>query len=87
MKNTEREERIRSEFDYIIRNAKNDRQNIRYWLEKLPTSEDYDVTLHDYMTPLESAIRKGDDEYVEILVDELVDYYMVNWEEYGERFY
>lgn len=50
-------------------------------VRKLPMVEDYDE-VHNYMSILEQDIRNQDREYFDFNVDELVDFYYINQEDY-----
>ena len=53
-----------------------------YWLEKLPMEEDYDEAVHDIIDELEYAIRHNDKEYFECNVNDLIEHYYINQEDY-----
>lgn len=57
-------------------------QAISYWLEKLPMIEDYDEEVHNYISILEQDIRNQDREYFDFNIEELVDFYYINQEDY-----
>lgn len=53
-----------------------------YWLEKLPMIEEYDEAVEDYMSLLKHNIRHKDREMFDINIDDLVEHYYLNQEEY-----
>ena len=53
-----------------------------YWLEKLPMVEEYDEAVEDYMSLLKHNIRHKDREMFDINIDDLVEHYYLNQEEY-----
>ena len=53
-----------------------------YWLEKLPMIKEYDETVHDFIGLLEYNIRHKDREMFDINIDDLVEHYYINQEEY-----
>ena len=53
-----------------------------YWLEKLPMVEEYDEAVEDYMSLLKHNIRHKDREMFDITIDDLVEHYYLNQEEY-----
>lgn len=57
-------------------------QEISYWLEKLPMIEESDEVVHDYMSMLEHDIRHQDRDSFDFNVDELVEHYFINQEQY-----
>lgn len=61
---------------------KSKNQEISYWLEKLPMVEEYDEDVHNYMSMLKYDIRKQDKESFDFNVNELVDFYYINQENY-----
>ncbi len=61
---------------------KSKNQEISYWLEKLPMVEEYDEDVHNYMSMLKYDIRKQDRESFDFNVNELVDFYYINQENY-----
>ncbi len=61
---------------------KSKNQEISYWLEKLPMVEEYDEDVHNYMSMLKYDIRKQDRESFDFNVNELVDFYSINQENY-----
>lgn len=53
-----------------------------YWLEKLPMIEEYDEVVEEYLTLLKYNIRHKDREMFDINIDDLVEHYYLNQEEY-----
>ena len=53
-----------------------------YWLEKLPIIEEYDEAVEDYMSLLKHNIQHKDREMFDINIDDLVEHYYLNQEEY-----
>lgn len=76
-------EEIRSKLDYVLSNAWESRNSIR--LEHLPYSvnSDYDTDVHTYIGLLRSAIRKNDKESFHLTIDELIEHYYINQENYN----
>ena len=73
-------EEIREKLDYVLSNAWESRNLIR--LENLPYSGDYDADVHTYINLLRSAIRKNDKETFNLTIDELIEHYYINQENY-----
>lgn len=68
--------------NYIIKDLVNyaieEPSSSRYWLEKLPTTGEWDFTVEKIVTPLEVAIRKQDYESIQFYIDELTEHYYAN---------
>ena len=73
-------EEIREKLDYVLSNAWESRNPIR--LENLPYIGDYDADVHMYINLLRSAIRKNDKETFDLTIDELIEHYYINQENY-----
>lgn len=80
------EEKVKHDINYIVRLAKENKANIRYRLEKLPMNDDYDTAVHEYISSIENYIRNNKDDYLEMVIDDLIDYYVVNQEYYEDKF-
>ena len=75
-------EEIRESIILVIEKAFNNKNEASYWLEKLPMVEDYDEEVHNYMSMLEHDIRHQNRESFDFNVDELVEHYFINQEQY-----
>ncbi len=75
-------EEIRKSIILDLEKAYENKNEASYWLEKLPMVEEYDFGVHDYISLLENNIRHQDREYFDFNIDELVDFYYINQEEY-----
>ena len=53
-----------------------------YWLEKLPMIEEYDEEVNNFISLLKHNIRHKDREMFDINIDDLVEHYYLNQEEY-----
>ena len=73
-------EEIRRKLDYVLSNAWESRNSIR--LENLPYSGDYDTDVHTYINLLRSAIRRNDKESFDLTIDDLIEHYYINQENY-----
>ena len=58
------------------------KNEMSYWLEKLPMVKEWDEEVHNYITQLKNDIRHQDRESFDFYVDELVDVYFNNQENY-----
>lgn len=74
-------EKIGEKLNYVLSNAWESRNPIR--LENLPYSGDYDTDVHTYINLLRSAIRKNDKETFDLTIDELIEHYYINQENYN----
>lgn len=76
-------EEILKKLNYVLSNAWKSRNPIR--LEHLPYSvnSDYDTDVHTYINLLRSAIRKNDKETFNFTIDELIEHYYINQENYN----
>lgn len=75
-------EEIRESIILVLEKAFNNKNEASYWLEKLPMVEDYDEEVHNYMSMLEHDIRHQNRESFDFNVDELVEHYFINQEQY-----
>lgn len=75
-------EEIRQEIIYDLSKAWENPNDMSYWLEKLPMEEDYDETVHDFISNLKYAIRHNDKEYFECNINDLIEHYYINQEYY-----
>lgn len=75
-------EEIRESIILNLEKAFNNKNEASYWLEKLPMVEDYDEEVHNYISILEQDIRNQDREYFDFNIEELVDFYYINQEDY-----
>ena len=73
-------EKIGEKLNYVLSNAWESCNPIR--LENLPYSGDYDTDVHTYINLLRSAIRKNDKETFDLTIDELIEHYYINQENY-----
>ena len=73
-------EEIKRKMDYVLSNAWESRYPMG--LENLPYSGDYDTDIHTYINLLRSAIRKNDKESFDLTIDDLIEYYYINQENY-----
>lgn len=76
--------RVYSNVNYLIESAMEEKDATRYWLEKLPISGDYDMTVHEYINDIEYSINNYQFGYVGILKNELIEHYLVNFKNYDE---
>ena len=76
-------EEIREKINYVLSSAWESRHPIR--LEQLPYSvnSDYDTDIHTYINLLRSAIRRNDKESFNLTIDELIEHYYINQENYN----
>lgn len=65
-----------------LEKAFDNKNEMTYWLEKLPMIEEYDEEVHDYMSMLEHDIRKQDRESFEFNINELIEFYWINQKDY-----
>lgn len=76
-------EEIRNEIIYDLEEAWEHHDQVSYWLEKLPMQGDYDEKVHDFIHCLKYAIIHSDREYYDIVINDLVEQYYVNQENYN----
>lgn len=74
-------EEIKEKINYVLSNAWESRRSM--WLENLPYSGDYDTDIHTYINLLRSAIRRNDKESFDLTIDELIEHYYINQENYN----
>lgn len=75
-------EEIRKEIILDLEAAWENPNEMSYWLEKLPMQGDYDGAVHDIIDELEYAIRHNDKEYFECNINDLIEHYYINQEDY-----
>ena len=75
-------EEIRNEIILDLEAAWGNPNEKSYWLEKLPMEEDYDEAVHDIIDELKYAIRHNDKEYFERNINDLIEHYYINQEDY-----
>lgn len=74
---------IRESIILDLEKAWEEKENARYWLEKLPQEEsDYDTFVEDMIHTMVYHINKNDREMFDIDIDDLVERYEVNQENY-----
>lgn len=73
-------EEIKRKLNYVLSNAWESRNSIR--LENLPYSGGYDTDVHTYINLLRSAIRRNDKESFDLTIDDLIEHYYINQENY-----
>ena len=73
-------EKIGEKLNYVLSNAWESRNPIR--LENLPYSGGYDTDVHTYINLLRSAIRRNDKESFDLTIDDLIEHYYINQENY-----
>lgn len=71
-------EEIRQSIYYVVSSAFEEKNKGR--LEDLPYSGDYDSAVHEYAKEL--AQNFDDKDYYDVLVNELVEHYYINQEDY-----
>ena len=79
-------EQIGRSIEYIIEDAWENPNEAKYYLEQLPHAKnsDYDETVHDFISKLECQIKKEEREDYDFDVEELVEHYYINQEDYSE---
>lgn len=75
-------EEIKSSIILDLEKAWENKNEMSYWLEKLPMVKEWDEEVHNYITQLKNDIRHQDRESFDFNVDELVDVYFNNQENY-----
>lgn len=73
---------IRQYVENIVSSARRCPNEIRYWLEKLPHSSEYDGVVDDHIDALCYAIRHNIDSDINYNMIDLCDYYIANKELY-----
>lgn len=78
-----RKEEIEDSIYYALYNAWL-KDNFMYYLEQLPYAKnsDYDYEVHEYIKQLGGAIRSKDQDEYEIMYNELVEHYIINYIDY-----
>lgn len=74
---------IKEYVENIVSSARRHPNEIRYWLEKLPHSGEYDGVVDDHIDALCYAIRHNIDSDINYNMIDLCDYYIVNKESYN----
>ena len=79
-------EQIGRSIEYIIEDAWENPNEAKYYLEQLPYAKDSDCdeTVHDWISKLEYQIKKEEREDYDFDVEELVEHYYINQENYSE---
>lgn len=77
-------ELIKKSIEYLLERAWENPNEARYYLEQLPHDKDSDCdeTVHDFISKLEYQIKKDEREYYDYAVEDLVEHYFVNQENY-----
>lgn len=66
-----------------LEKAWEEKENARYWLERLPMEEnDYDTFVEDMIKKMVHHINHGDREMFEFDIDDLIEHYEINQENY-----
>lgn len=74
---------IKEYVENIVSSARRHPNEIRYWLEKLPHSGEYDEVVDDHIDALCYAIRHNIDSDINYNMIDLCDYYIENKESYN----
>jgi hypothetical protein len=77
-------ELIKKSIEYLLEKAWENPNEAKYYLEQLPYAKDsdYDETVHDFISKLEYQIKKEEREDYDYAVEDLVEHYFVNQEDY-----
>lgn len=73
---------IKEEIILDLEKAWENPREANYWLEKLSMIEEYDEAVQDFVGLLKNDIRHEDREMFDINIDDLVEHYYINQEEY-----
>lgn len=73
---------IKEEIILDLEKAWENPREANYWLEKLPMIEEYDEAVQDFVGLLKNDIRHEDREMFDINIDDLVEHYYINQEDY-----
>lgn len=75
-------EEIRESIILDLEKAWEEKENARYWLERLPMCGDYDVDVHEVIDNMQRHINHNDREMFEFDIDDLIEHYKINQENY-----